>query len=667
MRLVYKINLAVLGLLVLSSLFVGTFFVGSYRDLRLETYRWFDKSADQLAITIGNHAREAVSYFDYRALESALAKHIAEDPNLLFVNVAFDKDLSDARKAGTPGKASFRPFEAEIKDGGKTVVKVTLHYSTGVVEKKLGALIWRLSIGSFVTLAILLSLLYILMTRLVTRPLDQIVRYAKVTANGDLTSSIAVDTTDEFGTLAATLNQMSENLRAMVTKVLQSFSDLEKVSGDIADVSHRIAEGSAGQTSAVDTVSSSIEEMNSSIKSVVQSVEKLYALAVESSSSMLEMSASVEQVASNSEGLSTSVETTSSRLGKMTTSIRTVAGNIESLAELVTSASSAISEVEATVGEIERNSGESHELSRQTARTMNEEGLEALGRTSEGMRAISTSVGSAADVVRTLEARSHEIGTILNVINEVNDQTNLLALNAAIIAAQAGEHGRGFAVVADEIRELSARTASSTKEIKKIISNVQEESKNAVRAMEDGTKRVEEGVKVVDDLDSTLRQAAENSERASAATRGIAMATREQFKGIRQVATTAQTITEMAQKIATATREQSSDTTEIVKSAEQMQELAQQTKKSTAEQANGIRLTSKASEESSQLSQQVLEASREEARGSELVVQSIVSIQDATKKNEESVKRLDQMVSILAKQSGLLKQEIGRFKIDRST
>ena len=667
MKLVHKINLAVLGLLVLSSLFVGTFFVGSYRNLRAETYHWFDKSADQLAITIGNQAKESISYFDYEALESALKKHIAEDPNLLFVNVAFDKDLSDIREAGTPGETSFRPFNVEIKDGETAVVKVTIHYSTEVVEKKLGALVWRLSFGSFVTLAVLLSLLYALMTRFVTRPLGQIVQYARLTADGDLTSSIAVDTTDEFGTLAATLNQMSENLRAMVKKVLQAFGDLEKVSGDITDVSHRIAEGSAGQTSAVDTVSSSIEEMNSSIKSVVQSVEKLYSLAVESSSSMLEMSASVEQVASNAEGLSTSVETTSSRLGKMTASIRTVAGNIEGLAELVTTASSAISEVEATVGEIERNSGESHELSRQTAQTMTEKGLEALGRTSEGMRSISTSVGSAADVVRTLEVRSHEIGTILNVINEVNDQTNLLALNAAIISAQAGEHGRGFAVVADEIRELSARTASSTKEIKKIISSVQEESKNAVRAMEDGTKRVKEGVKAVDDLDSALRQAAENSEKASAATRGIAMATKEQLKGIRQVAATAQTITEMAQKIAGATREQSGDTIEIVKSAEQMQDLAQQTKKSTAEQANGIKLTSKASEESAELSQRVLEASREEARGSELVVQSIVSIQDVTKKNEGSVKRLDQMVSILARQSELLKQEIGRFKIDRET
>jgi methyl-accepting chemotaxis protein len=120
----------------------------------------------------------------------------------------------------------------------------------------------------------------------------------------------------------------------------------------------------------------------------------------------------------------------------------------------------------------------------------------------------------------------------------------------------------------------------------------------------------------------------------------------------------------MAQEIASATRDQSADTTEIVKSAEKMSELAEQTKLSSAEQARGIRMTSKASEESSLLSQRVLEATREEARGSELVVQSIGSIQEITRKNEDIVKRLDGMVSTLADQAAFLRKEISRFKID---
>ncbi len=393
------------------------------------------------------------------------------------------------------------------------------------------------------------------------------------------------------------------------------------------------------------------------------SVENLFSLAGESSSSMLEMSASVEQVAGNAEGLSAAVESTSSSITEMTLSIRNVAEHVERLADLVTNTSSSITEIDSVVREIERNAGQGHELTREVARMMGEEGLAALRRTAEGMVAIRDSVGQAATVVRGLEARSHEIGGILGVINEVNDQTNLLALNAAILAAQAGEHGRGFAVVAEEIRELSARTASSTKEITKLIASVKKESTHAVEAMDDGTLRVEEGVRTVEELGETIRRAAENSEQASGASRGIAQATTEQYKGIRQIAASSQNINEMSQEIARATREQAAGGAQIVKAAESMRELAHQVKKAMAEQAKGIRLTSRASEESARLSQQVLNASREEARGSDLVLGSIGSIQEITNANAEGVKRLDQMVHILAAQAELLKTELGRFKI----
>ncbi|HON78789.1 MAG TPA: methyl-accepting chemotaxis protein [Spirochaetota bacterium] len=66
-------------------------------------------------------------------------------------------------------------------------------------------------------------------------------------------------------------------------------------------------------------------------------------------------------------------------------------------------------------------------------------------------------------------AHSMEIETIISVINEISFQTNLLALNAAVEAARAGNAGRGFAVVATEVKNLSQKTAESSKSIKEII------------------------------------------------------------------------------------------------------------------------------------------------------------------------------------------------------
>jgi methyl-accepting chemotaxis protein len=270
----------------------------------------------------------------------------------------------------------------------------------------------------------------------------------------------------------------------------------------------------------------------------------------------------------------------------------------------------------------------------------------------------------SAGLVHGFGERTLKIGKIVEVITGISQQTNLLALNAAILAAQAGEQGRGFAVVAEEIRELSARTASSTKEITKLIAAVRGESRRAVEAMDEGTRKVEDGVRVVEELGVTLRRAAEDSEKASTASRIIAQATTEQYKGIRQISASAQTITEMSREIARATSEQSSGSQQIVKATEDVRELALQVKKAMAEQSKGIRLTSRASEESARLSQQVLDAAREEAKGSDLVVRTIGEIQGITNTNAEGVRSIDAMVSALQSQAEALKAELAKFQID---
>jgi methyl-accepting chemotaxis protein len=664
-KLVHKVNGAVVALLAASALVVGAFFVSSYHELRDETYRWFDAGARGLAVTIGGESREAIAYFDYKTLEESLKRRVREDPNLSWVGIAFGGGLKERREAGDAAAGPFREYRAEVRQDGALVAQVTIHYRNAEVEAKLDALGTRLAVGSGVTLVVLVGVLSALVARFVTRPLGELVRHAEVAAAGDLTATAPAGSDDEFGALARTLNLMTGNLREMVAKAGATHAGLEALLVDIGAVSRAIAAGSGEQSASVATASSSIEQMNASIKSVVQSVEHLYALAGESSSSMLEMSSSVEQVAGNADGLSGAAEQASTSIAQMTASTRNVAESVARLAELVTSTSAAVTEIEATVREVERNAGESHELSREVAQTMSEEGLVALQRTGEGMRAIRESVGEAAAVIRTLEARSHEIGSIVSVINDVNDQTNLLALNAAILAAQAGEHGRGFAVVAEEIRELSARTGASTKEIAGLIAAVRKESSNAVVAMEHGTRRVEEGVGVVEELGATLRRAAENSGKASAASRGIAQATSEQYKGIRQVTTSTQTIDEMSHAIARATREQTAGGAQIVKAAEELRDLAHQVKRAMAEQAKGIRQTSRASEESARLSQQVLGAAREEAKGSDLVVKTIWSIQQVSDANSAAVKRLDEVVGAVAAQSALLKQELGRFRTAR--
>jgi methyl-accepting chemotaxis protein len=120
-------------------------------------------------------------------------------------------------------------------------------------------------------------------------------------------------------------------------------------------------------------------------------------------------------------------------------------------------------------------------------------GAEIVRDTVEGMNRIADKVRSSAGVVEQLGTRSDQIGAIVATIEDIADQTNLLALNAAIEAARAGEQGRGFAVVADEVRALAERTTKATREIGTMIKSIQQETRLAVQAMEEGVQEVERG------------------------------------------------------------------------------------------------------------------------------------------------------------------------------
>jgi len=160
----------------------------------------------------------------------------------------------------------------------------------------------------------------------------------------------------------------------------------------------------------------------------------------------------------------------------------------------VQQAATAINEMSATVQEVARSAQDTAN-SATHASTEAHLGQQEVSNTIDSISSLASAVEKATRVIHQVGEDSSDISTVLDVIKSIAEQTNLLALNAAIEAARAGEQGRGFAVVADEVRTLAKRTQESTKEIEGVIIRLQDSSKNAVHAMEDGRSQTEASVK----------------------------------------------------------------------------------------------------------------------------------------------------------------------------
>ncbi len=262
---------------------------------------------------------------------------------------------------------------------------------------------------------------------------------------------------------------------------------------------------------------------------------------------------------------------------EMQTNAIQMADGAETVAIQAITVATASEEMSATSGDIAQNcqmAAEGAERANQAA----EHGSEVVAKSISVMLRIAERVQSSAKTVETLGRRSDEIGAIVGTIEDIADQTNLLALNAAIEAARAGEQGRGFAVVADEVRALAERTTKATREIGQMIKAIQQETKTAVSAMEEGVSEVELGTEEATRSGEALRNIQDEINALHMQVQQIATAAEEQTATTSEISNNIHNITEVAQNTVEGARKTSSAAQHLSRLSGELERLVGQFK-----------------------------------------------------------------------------------------
>ncbi|QWT20622.1 methyl-accepting chemotaxis protein [Bacillus sp. NP157] len=216
----------------------------------------------------------------------------------------------------------------------------------------------------------------------------------------------------------------------------------------------------------------------------------------------------------------------------------------EQQAQQITSATSAINQIATSMDTVSKDSAESADVAQRSVQIASR-GAEVVRETIQGMDSIRDQIQETSKRIKRLGESSQEIGSIVELINDIAEQTNILALNAAIQAASAGEAGRGFAVVADEVQRLAERSASATKRIETLVQAIQSDTNEAVSSMEQTTAEVVAGARLAEDAGTALGDIERVSNDLSALIQNISAAARQQSAAATDTSATMNVIQEI--------------------------------------------------------------------------------------------------------------------------
>ncbi len=459
---------------------------------------------------------------------------------------------------------------------------------------------------------IILALSAWLIFQSVNQPISQAVTVADSLSQGNMNTTVKVDSDDEIGRLLLSMQEMLVYLREMADVAsamatgdlrgqIEPRSEDDLFSRAFRDTLENLREMIGRVKEAASAVAGSANEISGSSSQITRGAESQSASADETLSTMVEIAAQIDSVAKSSQALAVNVDQTSSSIQEMGASIEEVAKNSTNLLTSVDETSSTIEEMAASIQSIEAKVRVVDDVSREAAEIADTRGEE-----------LSTMIAG-------IGVAGQDIGKIVGIIEDIADQTNLLALNAAIEAAHAGDAGRGFAVVAEEVKRLAERSVTSTREIAHVVENVQKNTNDAI----DLTREV-------------VRQLVDSVTRTS----------------------------ELVAEVYSATQEQSGGAAQILQTSTHMQNVTRQLASAAKEQANGARDMMKAVEVMNRMTQQVADASREQKQGGDLVVKAVERIAHIAQQNLAAAEQLSANTHNLTHESERLQSVAEVFTLD---
>jgi methyl-accepting chemotaxis protein len=364
---------------------------------------------------------------------------------------------------------------------------------------------------------VMAALVGVMLSRRITRPLQQSSGAADRIAGGDLGEAVAVKSTDELGALCTGLNAMTLRLREMVAAIQDSALEVGTSSEQISRSAQSLSEGAQSQASSLEETAAAIEELTAS-------VEQVHGHARNQAAAVAAGAASMEQLRQSIELMSRSMEE--------------IAGLATRSAASSTEGARAVDEVVQGIGLIEGSSQKIAGIVEVISDIADQTNLLALNASIEAARAGEHGRGFAV------------------VAEEVSKLAERSSASTKEIEGLIRESAKNV--------EAGVRTAKGSQLAMETIRAASQQVSQTIKGLAESTRQQ---VKGIGELARTLQTVNEMSQVISAATE-------EQSNGARQVSKAVESVNGVTQGAAAAAEQMSASTDQLAAMAQKLQTMS---------------------------------------------------------------------------------------------
>lgn len=296
------------------------------------------------------------------------------------------------------------------------------------------------------------AIIGLLCTRSIVRPLAEAVRVTRQVKDGDLTMEIPVSGKDETAQLLGAMNDMTHNLRTLVSQVRGSSDSISTGSSEIASGSMDLSQRTEETAGNLQQTASSMSRLTLGVRQTAESAAEANQLATQatgvagrggqvveqvvssmqsiaqSSSKIAEIIGVIDGIAFQTNILALNAAVEAARAGEQGRGFAVVAGEVRSLAQRSAAAAKEIKAlIQASVETVDQGSGYVAQASK------------AMSEIVSNVRRVGTLI---SEISQTSQAQSAELAEVSDAVTQLDSvtQQNAALVEQSAAAAESLQH-----------------------------------------------------------------------------------------------------------------------------------------------------------------------------------------------------------------------------------